>query len=168
MNYSNPTDFMNDFQNMMKNRRQISHDNIQHNFKKFQEQLSLFNSISITFEGSGDSGCKEGIEWETSDPDMTAEQVKVLLEKPVIGAKVLTAWSFTESGMVPVYDENILTLEEVIDSMCFDYLEMHLSGWENNDGAYGSITIDIEEKRIYMDANVRETKNYEEEMSLVE
>jgi len=152
---------------MMNDRTSISQSNIYHNFRLIQNLLPLKN-ISVNFEGAGDSGCQEGIEYETIDSNVTNNQVDVLLEQPIVGSKIIHGWSCGGNKMTPIYEDKIYTIKEVIESICFDYLEIEHGGWENNEGAYGTITICFEEKRIYLDINVRETRNHEVEMSLVE
>jgi len=48
-----------------------------------------------------------------------------------------------------------IALREAIETACYDFLTQEHAGWENNDGAYGEFTIDVAERKIELECNVR-------------
>ena len=46
---------------------------------------------------------------------------------------------------------------EAIAALCYDYLEQEHSGWENNDGAYGTFIFDVPKRTIELEFNGRFT-----------
>lgn len=47
------------------------------------------------------------------------------------------------------------TLRDGIETLCYNYLEQHQGGWENNDGAFGEFVFNVAERRIELEFNGR-------------
>lgn len=108
-------------------------------------------SVLVMFEGSGDSGSLEG-------SDLPTEIKKIVVE----GSRVSQGVIWSSSGDTHRWKENC-TVEEIIQSLCYEVLSLRHSGWENNDGAYGEFNFDVKERTAHLDFNERytESKLYE-------
>jgi hypothetical protein len=51
-----------------------------------------------------------------------------------------------------------MTLQEAIESLVYDYLEETHSGWENNDGAFGTFVFDVPGRLVTLEHNERYTE----------
>lgn len=121
----------------------------------------VVNKIEITYDGSGDSGCIDGVRLLNGDvelqlPDGVDPEVKLYTFH--------SSWVEGE-GFVPRAREKKLPLKEAIEQFAYDWIALDHSGWENNEGAYGTVTIDVELKKATHEHNMRiesvETYNYE-------
>jgi hypothetical protein len=111
----------------------------------------------VRFDGSGDSGGIEGIDLVT-DKDANA-----ILTKVVEGGKILEYTQFGPDGTKEVYNNNPATVNDLIESICYDALKAEHEGWENNDGAYGDIHFDSETRSVTMNFYERSTEYHEHE-----
>lgn len=98
----------------------------------------------VHFDGNGDSGQIE---------DITLEDK--ILEMPVEGVKIPNGTQYSQSGRKQLWAD-AKTLQDVIDSICYESLEQACSGWEINDGSYGDFTFDVENRKVELDFNERE------------
>lgn len=107
-----------------------------------QEGISSFE---VEFDGSGDSGQIEAISLD-----------KKLLERKMKGCKVKngTRWDPTTMTSSPVW-ENDVTLQSMIEGVCYDVLEQNFGGWEINDGSYGTFTFDVKKRKVGLVMNER-------------
>ena len=88
-------------------------------------------AVQVAFDGSGDSG--------------QIEEVNAFIgEAPA------------ELPETPVTDEN-LPLKKAIEDLCYGYLTQLHDGWENNDGAFGEFTFDVQGRSIRFEFNGRFT-----------
>lgn len=101
-------------------------------------------SFEVEFNGEGDSGQIEGIS--------LAEK---LLTRKIKGCKVKngTRWDPTTQTSSPVW-ENDVTLQSIIESVCYDILE-NFGGWEINEGSYGTFNFDVKERKAGLTMNER-------------
>jgi uncharacterized protein DUF6878 len=55
-----------------------------------------------------------------------------------------------------------VSLNDAIETLCYDYLSQCHGGWENNDGAYGTFKFDVGNRSIRLDFNERfsDSTNY--------
>jgi hypothetical protein len=119
------------------------------------------HSVTVHFDGCGDEGQieqikaygegKSGVELPTTPTPLTVR---------VIDAHV---------DDVKVKDKEAETLQDAIETVCYEYLEQTHGGWEISDGeadgAYGDIIFDIARGTITLDYNQRyiASENYEHE-----
>lgn len=85
-------------------------------------------TVKVDYDGSGDSGDIHSFEVE---PKKREE----MLDEPL-----------GETGK---------TIKQLIEQICWDGLESEESGWEINEGSYGSVTFDVAEQTIELDHNER-------------
>ena len=117
-------------------------------------KAALFDALSragitkvvVNFDGYGDSGQIEQVEARAGDD--------VLVGLP------LDQIEFVE----PVYgdpekvERSTHTVSEAIETLVYAFLEQTHDGWEDNDGAYGDFTFDVENRTITLDYNGRYTE----------
>jgi hypothetical protein len=96
------------------------------------------STVNVTFDGEGDSGQIEDI---VADGSVDVPQVPIELQK--------ASWGSGKVG------SSQSTLREAIETLCYDYLEQHQGGWENNDGAFGEFIFNVAERRIELEFNAR-------------
>lgn len=99
------------------------------------------SAIIVEFDGYGDSGQIEGIEAKAGEED--AE-----LPCTIITLNTLD-WHDTEPT------ESAMAVREAIEHMAYDFLNQTHSGWENNEGAFGTFTFDVAERSIALDYRER-------------
>jgi hypothetical protein len=99
--------------------------------------------VTIDYDGSGDSGQIEGIEaWDAANekiPLPSSRKVQLASENPD----------------QPVDD---LGLEAAVEELAWDYLYDNHSGWENNDGAFGTFVFNVPGRTITLEHNERYTE----------
>jgi hypothetical protein len=93
------------------------------------------HTVTVAFDGYGDSGQIEGI--ETFD----AERASAVLpdNRPVR------------------FQGEETSLREAIETMAFTYLEAAHGGWENDDGAFGTFVFSVPDRMITLEHNARFT-----------
>ena len=96
------------------------------------------HELRVRYSGSGDSGSVNEV--EAFDRD--AQPIK-LTPTPVPYTFTHTSYDFqTGNYETGVTETKELPLSEAVEQWCYDLLEEHYPGWENNDGADGTIIID--------------------------
>ncbi len=101
--------------------------------------------VTVTFNGEGDSGQIEEVN------AFALTQPQPLPDKPVR----YRAHSFRDRKSS--VSEKEMPLAEAIEDLCYALLEQKHGGWENNDGAFGEFTFEVEERRVLLDFNARFT-----------
>jgi hypothetical protein len=95
-------------------------------------------SVTVDFDGEGDSGQINGVHCKGSVADIA--KISVTTRH--------AAWGGTLS-------EQTETLESAVESLCYGYLAFEHGGWENNDGAFGEFTIDVAARTIALEFSAR-------------
>lgn len=91
-------------------------------------------NLEIHFDGYGDSGAIE----DKSAHNANGEVVDI------------------PECSIPVSDRNDpLSLPEALDTLGYLALEIHHSGWEINEGAFGSLKVDVAEQTFMLECNIR-------------
>ena len=101
------------------------------------------HSITVDYDGSGDSGQIENIEAWTADTKRLPFPIepRIRLE--------------SENPERPCDEQN---LEAAVESVAGDYLYDLYSGWENNDGAFGTFVFDVPSRTVTLEHNERYTE----------
>jgi hypothetical protein len=99
-------------------------------------------SVIVTFDGYGDSGQIQNVEVRAGDalPELPADQIEFVA--PVFG----------DAEKV---ERSTHSLSDAIETLVYAVLEQTHGGWENDDGAYGDFTFDVENRTITLDYNER-------------
>lgn len=105
---------------------------------------SSVSSIRVGFDGGGDSG-----QIETSDAETADGSEAILPSEPV--ALRLDDRSDGERRFI---DHSV---REAVEVLAYDCLSREHSGWENNDGAYGTFVFDVTARTIRLEMNERVT-----------
>ena len=118
--------------------------------------------VTVTFDGEGDSGQIDSItaclgETPKALPAPTEDVPSLPVTSPAapvpLPATPVTLhqaqWHSDELG---VHDT---TLQDAIETLCYDYLAQEQGGWENNEGAYGAFRFDVAARTIQLDFHAR-------------
>lgn len=105
--------------------------------------------IEVIFDGAGDSGQIESVTFyneksEEVDPVVDLGECVV-----VVGRR------FVNSGWEDVIETKKFTLEEAAEQIAYDVLEQKYGGWEINEGSFGTIHFDIDERKVRCEFNQR-------------
>ena len=109
---------------------------LQHNRKVLLDLLHRLNvtEVTIEYEGGGDSGSVTNIHV------VPAGLKPPPLQETLTIQRVTTAY---KNGQVHHgLREETVTLENALDDFVMSWVDMHHSGWENNEGGSGTATID--------------------------
>ena len=86
--------------------------------------------VEVEFDGYGDEGSFQGTRAFKEDNEETAFPVhEITLKRPVF-----------DTGMI---EDSINTPSAAIEDMVNDFLEATHSGWENNEGAFGTFRLTL-------------------------
>lgn len=107
-------------------------------------------SVSVGFDGSGDSGQIDYI-------SINEKMDHPILKQELVGTVRSNGRRFNGTTFVPIIEE-AKNVEEVIESVCYETLETVASGWENNDGASGTFMFDMKNRKIMLEFNRRYTE----------
>ncbi|MDE2563341.1 MAG: hypothetical protein KGL48_13950 [Sphingomonadales bacterium] len=108
-------------------------------------------SVTVTFDGSGDSGQIESVAAKAGDVDATMPESEI---------EIATA------DFHRIEPERLTQpLAEAIETLAYAFLEETHGGWENNEGAYGEFVFDVAAGTISLDYNERieTSENYTHE-----
>ena len=101
--------------------------------------------VTVTFDGSGDSGQIESIGAWAGDKAIDFPATEILY--------AALTWDDPEVEM------RSLSLEDVVEQLAYDFLSDTHGGWENNDGAYGEFCFDASARCIHLEFNERYTSS---------
>lgn len=100
------------------------------------------HKVTVEYDGGGDSGQIEDVAaWNAANERMpfpTDHKITLISENP--------AFPFSEQN-----------LEAAVETIAWDYLEI-CSGWENNDGAFGTFVFDVPAGTVTLEHNERYTE----------
>lgn len=107
--------------------------------------------IELAYDGMGDSGCVEQPDYFGPDGEaLAAPKLAVDIEE------------FT--GGVCEVARVSRPLGEALTELAYQALESHHPGWEINDGACGTLRIDVAENRMVLCCSLRTTEYFEDEI----
>ncbi|TKW65114.1 MAG: hypothetical protein DI616_16430 [Paracoccus denitrificans] len=99
--------------------------------------------VMVTFDGYGDSGQVEDISALSGGETVNLPEAQITIATTSWGDDIIT--------------ERAMTVAEAVEQLAYDFLSETHGGWENNDGAYGEFTFDVEKGTITLDYNERYT-----------
>ncbi len=102
-------------------------------------------NFTVSFDGSGDSGQVE---------DISSEVPSKVLHKEIQGVRIPNGTRYSQ-GKAEIIWEEAKTVEDVIQSVCYQALERVCGGWEIDDGSYGEFIFDVKNRKISLDFNER-------------
>ena len=119
------------------------------------------HTLRVRYSGSGDSGSIDEVEALDRDGHLIK-----LPHTPVPYTFTHTTYDFkTGSYETETTDTNELPLSEAVEQWCYDLLEEHFPGWENDGGADGTIIIDPSQVAGHIEHTSYFTKSYSERRS---
>jgi len=98
-------------------------------------------TVTVRFDGYGDSGQIEDIEACATDTIVELPPDRIEITEPL----------YDGSGL----ERSTPSVRDVIEKFAYDFLEETHGGWENNEGAYGDFTFDVESRTITLEYNER-------------
>jgi len=99
--------------------------------------------IVLSCDGYGDSGQVESVEAYAGDDLVDVPQSSI-------------EQSFAEWDS-PTPATRLVSIEDALEKLAYEFLEQTHGGWENNDGAYGDFTFDVADRSIVLNYNERYT-----------
>ena len=103
-------------------------------------------SVTVTFDGEGDSGQIEDVTAFAGDEPVTLPDTLI--------ATLAARWGSED------FSGSAVAFLEAIETLCYGYLEQEHGGWENNDGAYGKFIFDVAKRSIELEFNGRYTETF--------
>ncbi len=107
-------------------------------------EAAKITSVTVGFDGEGDSGQIHDVAAFSGNDAATLPHKTLHITELTWGSRV-----WRSSGDVSFAD--------ALDRVCYDLLEQEHGGWENNDGAFGEFTFDVEKRTIRLEFNARFT-----------
>ena len=117
------------------------------------------NSVNVTFDGSGDSGGVEEINLDSKEGVDTNKVLTTIVDE----VEIYEGTQYSQEGITELFSDKPATVNDLIESICYDALKAHHDGWENNDGAYGEINFYCDSRAIVLVYNERQITSHEHE-----
>jgi hypothetical protein len=119
------------------------------------------SSITISFDGSGDSGSIESVDIYNADNQ------RMQIDLTVIYPKEKSSW--VDDKWVTETEEKEMPIADALEAYCYDELEKTEIDWYNNDGGFGQMTINLDDKvEIELEVNTRYTEYHSETFDLTD
>jgi hypothetical protein len=107
--------------------------------------------IMVSFDGCGDSGSIENIDIKRSDG--TTMMDELIVDYPVRSSR------YENGDWINEVEVKQMSINEVLESYCYDELEKTSIDWYNNDGGFGELRITLsDEVSIELEVNQRYTE----------
>lgn len=112
-------------------------------------------SFVVIFDGGGDDGqVEESSEFKPQNKSVL-KKAEALLKSAVEGARVSNGTRWHPNGQKETMWKEDPTLNELIESVCYESLESVCSGWEINEGSHGTFFFDVKKRKMSLDFNER-------------
>jgi hypothetical protein len=112
------------------------------------------SSIEVTFDGCGDSGQVESVDYTDSKGKGIDE---AYLNKTIVKGSATTAYMQYDEKTKLLVDGKSKegTVREIIEEICYDKLAASHGGWELNEGSYGTFTFNVSTRKVTLEYNER-------------
>lgn len=101
------------------------------------------SQIEVIYDGHSDSGCIESV----AALDAERNLLDGLLHERITLMTRRGVWNDADKSWKDTIAPTEVTLIEAITDWCYDVLEEHFPSWGNDDGAFGSIVIDVAKRK---------------------
>ena len=98
--------------------------------------------VTVEFDGCGDSGQIEAMQVQAGEEQVSLPECDIETATPLWDGSALK--------------RNRTPLRDVIETLTYDVLTIAHAGWENNEGAFGTVVFDIAERTIRVACNERQ------------
>jgi len=112
------------------------------------------SSIEVSFEGCGDSGQIESVDYTDANGKGIDE---AYLNKTIVKGSATTAYMQYDEKTKQLVDGKSKegTIREIIEEICYDKLGASHGGWELNEGSYGTFHFDVAGRKVRLEYNER-------------
>jgi hypothetical protein len=112
------------------------------------------SSIEVSFEGCGDSGQIESVDYTDANGKGIDE---AYLNKTIVKGSATTAYMQYDEKTKQLVDGKSKegTIREIIEEICYDKLGASHGGWELNEGSYGTFYFDVATRKVRLEYNER-------------
>jgi hypothetical protein len=120
-------------------------------------------SATVTFDGSGDSGGITEVDLYRilKGKSEAVADYETILDEYVANVKIYAGMSFGPDGCCDMFDEGPVNVRGLIEAISYDALKAEHEGWENNDGAYGTVEFYSEDRSVSLQFYQRSTEFFE-------
>ena len=112
------------------------------------------SSIEVSFEGCGDSGQIEAVDYTDANGKGIDE---ACLNKTIVKGSAKTSyhqWDEKTKKLVKT-EATEGNVREIIEEICYDKLGASHGGWELNEGSYGTFYFDVSTRKVRLEYNER-------------
>ena len=112
------------------------------------------SSIEVSFEGCGDSGQIEAVDYTDANGKGIDE---AYLDKIIVKGSEKTSyhkWDEKTKKLV-LTEAKEGNIREIIEEVCYDKLGASHGGWELNEGSYGTFNFDVSTRKVTLEYNER-------------
>ena len=112
------------------------------------------SSIEVSFEGCGDSGQIEAVDYTDANGKGIDE---AYLNKTIVKGSEKTSyhkWDEKTKKLVKT-EATEGNVREIIEEICYDKLGASHGGWEINEGSYGTFYFDVSTRKVRLEYNER-------------
>ena len=112
------------------------------------------SSIEVSFEGCGDSGQIEAVDYTDANGKGIDE---AYLNKTIVKGSEKTSyhqWDEKKKMLVKT-EAREGNIREIIEEVCYDKLGASHGGWEINEGSYGTFRFDVAGRKVSLEYNQR-------------
>ena len=112
------------------------------------------SSIEVSFEGCGDSGQIEAVDYTDANGKGIDE---AYLNKTIVKGSAKTSyhqWDEKKKMLVKT-EAREGNIREIIEEVCYDKLGASHGGWELNEGSYGTFNFDVSTRKVTLEYNER-------------
>jgi hypothetical protein len=112
------------------------------------------SSIEVTFDGCGDSGQIESVDY--TDANGKGIDEAYLNKTLVKGSEKTSYHQWDEKKKMLVKTEaKEGNVREIVEEICYDKLGASHGGWELNEGSYGTFFFDVAARKVSLEYNER-------------
>jgi hypothetical protein len=112
------------------------------------------SSIEVSFEGCGDSGQIESVDYSDANGKGIDE---AYLNKTIVKGSAKTSyhqWDEKKKMLVET-EAREGNIREIVEEVCYDKLGSSHGGWEINEGSYGTFIFDVPTRKVTLEYNER-------------
>jgi hypothetical protein len=112
------------------------------------------SSIEVSFEGCGDSGQIESVDYTDANGKGIDE---AYLNKTIVKGSATTAYMQYDEKTKQLVDGKSKegNVREIVEEICYDKLGASHGGWEINEGSYGTFLFDVSTRKVTLEYNER-------------